>query len=194
MNDNNRTVLNYVIRIAAGAYLVYLAWQLFTGMKTSGLQWYMVLFSGLFLVVGILLILFSIKGLITYKPQAPEPPAENAEQMPEGGADAPAAEETAEAGTEEAVSTEASALLSGTAETNGEAAAEAAGDAAPVKLPDTKNIQERLKALNEADGLELEEVAAEGDADADDSGAGDASSEESPDAGKDAASFKENTP
>ena len=61
MSDSSRTVLGYIIRIAAGAYLIYLSFQLFTGMRTTNeWKWYMVLFAVLFLVVAIFLIIVSV--------------------------------------------------------------------------------------------------------------------------------------
>jgi len=155
MSDSSRTVLGYIIRIAAGAYLIYLSFQLFTGMRTTNeWKWYMVLFAVLFLVVAVFLIIVSVRSLILYKP-------ENAEEAETG--------EMAEASSGQEGSGEIAEVSSGQ-EDSGETAETSSGQKDPGKTaaePEKKelppaqegktDIRERLKKLNEADGIEMED-------------------------------------
>lgn len=59
------TQMNLYLRIVVGGYLVYLAYDLF---KLQDVQapdyWVMMLFVLLFVVIGAILVIFSLKGLI----------------------------------------------------------------------------------------------------------------------------------
>ena len=174
MNDNNRLTVSYIIRIAAGAYLIYLAYQLMTGMKTSGdWKWYMVLFAGLFAVTAVILVITSIKGLLMPKPQkteeekeaaAGENPEGTPEEISEGttAGTAEITEETAQ-GTPEAIPEEAVGKSEASEEPGIPASEEAAESgstpaAEEAPAPRTKDIRERLRLINEAEGVEADEA------------------------------------
>ncbi len=83
-NHKGPTQMNLYIRVLAGGYLVYLAYDIFNIMKSKPAGsdfWLMVLFIVLFVAVGVLIVVFSIKSLI--KKEYYDPNHEEEEQEPE---------------------------------------------------------------------------------------------------------------
>lgn len=157
MSDSSRTVLGYIIRIAAGAYLIYLSFQLFTGMRTTNeWKWYMVLFAVLFLVVAIFLIIVSVRALILYKPEKTEEAETETDETAAGSSGQEGSGETAEASSGQEGSGEAAEAASGQ-EDSGKPAAEPEQKELPPAAEGKTDIRERLKKLNEADGIEMED-------------------------------------
>lgn len=162
MSEHNRTNLTYVIRIAAGAYLIYLSYQLFSQMKTNNdWKWYIILFAAIFCIGAVFLIITSVRSLIAENKASRNAGEGENESSADGGAESDSAapdgslptaapqDGTAE---EEKTETEELPVPSGLGKLFG---------AQPVKPRDSKEIRDRLKMMNAMDGLETEPADAE---------------------------------
>ena len=79
------TQVTLILRLACGAYLLYLAWDLRDAVFGPERQLGFILAAAVFAVVGLLLCVFSLRGLIRREYETPDP--EGTEERSDGEED-----------------------------------------------------------------------------------------------------------
>ena len=144
MNESGREKVSLIIRMVAGAYLIYLAYRIITGMKAdNNFQWYMILFSALFVIIGIVLLVFSVKRIFVMKAADDAAAKEEQERAEEDAAkeaseEAPALTDGEIAGNEDSKSAEDGTGDDGSAGTESENTESAETESVEGKLAEEK--------------------------------------------------------
>ena len=174
--DGNRETFSFMIRGVAGAYIIYLAYQILRDMIRQGnVRWYMVLVSAIFVAAGIFFIVWSFRYFMRVRKSSLEEAARHEKEAaerealfaehPEMRAEYEAQERAAD---DEAARTAGAAGAAGQGRRGGllgslmgdGAAGQAEAQAAPRSLTGS-DIRARLRQMNEEDGLETEDIEAE---------------------------------
>ena len=151
---DGRETFGFMIRGVAGAYVIYLAYQIMRDMIRIGdIRWYMVAACAVFAVFGVFFIYLSLRYLGDMRRHNLEEAAEREREANDPEYAAMKAKERAERGESEPASPARGGLFGGAA-----AAAQQ-----PPRSFTGSDIRERLRQINEADGLEIDEITDEAD-------------------------------
>lgn len=151
---DGREMFSFAIRGIAGAYVIYLAYQIMRDMIKKGeIRWLMVAACALFVVFGVFFIYLSLRYLSGLRRHNLEEAAEHEREATDPEYAAMKAKERAERGESEPAAPARRGLFGGAA---------AAAQQQPRSLTGS-DIRDRLRQINEADGLEIDEISGDED-------------------------------
>ena len=151
---DGREMFSFAIRGIAGAYVIYLAYQIMRDMIKKGeIRWLMVAACALFVVFGVFFIYLSLRYLSGLRRHNLEEAAEHEREATDPEYAAMKAKERAERGESEPAAPARRGLFGGAA---------AAVQQQPRSLTGS-DIRDRLRQINEADGLEIDEISGDED-------------------------------